>query len=187
MTQLAAGQMISQRELTDIHGAAVRLPNHEHLTHLQFRRFSGCPICNLHLRSFAQRHDELVDADIAEVVLFHSDAETMREYQGALPFSAVADPDRTLYDEFGVGHMTVRAMLSSRTLRASVRGLASERNLRAARGADEDHLGLPADFLIGPTGRILATKYGKYPDDHWSVDEVLRLAGARTRPPSDGD
>jgi len=37
-------------------------------------------------------------------------------------------------------------------------------------------LGLPADFLIGSGGRVLAAKYGKYVDDHWSVDELLDLA-----------
>jgi hypothetical protein len=35
---------------------------------------------------------------------------------------------------------------------------------------------LPADFLIGPGGRVLAAKYGKDVDDHWSVDELLDLA-----------
>jgi hypothetical protein len=35
---------------------------------------------------------------------------------------------------------------------------------------------LPADFLIGPGGRVLAAKYGKYVDDHWLVDELLDLA-----------
>jgi hypothetical protein len=28
------------------------------------RRFAGCPICNLHLREIARRHDELVAAGI---------------------------------------------------------------------------------------------------------------------------
>ena len=63
-------------------------------------------------------------------------------------------------------------------MRAAVRGLASERNLRAARGAGEDHRGQPADFLIARTGEVLVAKYGKFADDHWSVDEVLGLARA---------
>jgi hypothetical protein len=37
-------------------------------------------------------------------------------------------------------------------------------------------LGLPADFLIGPDGRVLAAKYGQHVDDHWSVDQLLRIA-----------
>jgi hypothetical protein len=41
-------------------------------THLQFRRFAGCPICSLHLQSVAARHREIAAAGIREVVLFHS-------------------------------------------------------------------------------------------------------------------
>ena len=37
-------------------------------------------------------------------------------------------------------------------------------------------LGLPADFLIEPDGRLRAAKYGRHASDHWSVDELLRLA-----------
>lgn len=35
------------------------------------------------------------------------------------------------------------------------------------------HLGLPADFLIGSDGRVIACKYGMHADDQWSVDELL--------------
>jgi hypothetical protein len=49
-------------------------------------------------------------------------------------------------------------------------------SLRGAAGRGEEHLGLPADFLIGPDGRVLAARYGKYVDDQWSVDELLDLA-----------
>jgi len=34
--------------------------------------------------------------------VFHSSAETMLEFQGQLPFEAIADPGRKLYGEFGV-------------------------------------------------------------------------------------
>ena len=37
-------------------------------------------------------------------------------------------------------------------------------------------LGLPADFLIAPDGRVMAAKYGEHADDQWSVDEMLALA-----------
>jgi len=36
--------------------SAWRIPEPDGLVHLQFRRFAGCPVCNLHLRSFASRH-----------------------------------------------------------------------------------------------------------------------------------
>jgi AhpC/TSA family len=46
--------------------------------HLQLRRFAGCPICNLHLRSIVTRHDEIRSAGIREVAVFHSRAQSTR-------------------------------------------------------------------------------------------------------------
>ena len=34
-------------------------------------------------------------------------------------------------------------------------------------------LGLPADFLIAPDGRISALKYGHHAFDQWTVEELL--------------
>jgi hypothetical protein len=39
-------------------------------------------------------------------------------------------------------------------------------------------LGLPADFLIEPDGRVREAKYGRHASDHWPVDELIRLARA---------
>jgi hypothetical protein len=37
-------------------------------------------------------------------------------------------------------------------------------------------LGLPAEFLIAPSGQIKAVKYGTHAYDQWSVDELIALA-----------
>src|SRR5260370_10442324 len=39
---------------------------------------------------------------------------------------------------------------------------------------------LPADFLIAPSGRINAVKYGKHAYDQWSVDELLGWSDQRS-------
>jgi peroxiredoxin len=148
----------------------------ERLTHLQFRRYAGCPACNVHLRSIARRYDELLAGGISEVAVFHSRRETMLDFQGELPFAAIADPHKELYADFGVGEMTVLSAFDPRSWRAVYRALTRSPSLRGALGSGEAHMGLPADFLIGAHGVILAAKYGAYVDDHWSVDELLALA-----------
>jgi len=180
VNEVKAEDVLNRRELVDLHGDLVQVPDLRRLVHLQFRRYAGCPVCNLHLRSIALRHDEILAAGIHEVVVFHSSAETMLEFQGGLPFSAIADPEKTLYAEFGVEKMSpigaLMAALSPRSWRAAGRALMRAPNLRGAAGRGEEHLGLPADFLIDPNGRVLAASYGKYVDDQWSVDELLDLA-----------
>jgi peroxiredoxin len=179
MTQLNAGDVLSRHDLATITGQPVQIPDAERLVHLQFRRYAGCPVCNLHLRSFASRHDEVLAARVREVVVFHSRPETMLEFQGQLPFAAVADPERKLYGEFGVENMSPLVAMDPRSWRAAARALSRAPSLRGAAGRGEQHLGQPADFLIGSDGQILAAKYGKRADDHWSVDELLGLARSR--------
>jgi peroxiredoxin len=170
--------------LQTVAGAPVRVPHVERLVHLQFRRFAGCPVCNLHLRSIVNRLDDIEAAGIHEVVVFHSSAEALRPYTADLPLDVVADPQRTLYREFGV-ESSPRALLDPRGWPAIGRAVVRElQAVQRGRPAPPVHpeggrLGLPADFLIAPDGRVLARKHGVHVGDQWSVDELLALVPLR--------
>jgi len=162
-------------------GEPVAVPDPNLLVHLQFRRFAGCPVCNLHLRSIVQRYAEITSAGVREVVVFHSSAAELREHVAGLPFAVVPDPQKRLYREFGV-ESAKRALLSPRAwlpiLRAVarsswalLRGRERPPSLNPAGG----RFGLPADFLIAPDGAVLASKRGEHAYDQWSVDELLDL------------
>jgi hypothetical protein len=173
-------------ELRTVLGKPVTIPDPQHLVHLQFRRFAGCPICNLHLRSIVNRHDEILAAGIHEVVVFHSPADELRPHVEDLPFDAVADPDKRLYVQYGV-ESAPRSLLNPRAWAAIIRGSLSDIGpiLRGKRPGPSrkphgGRLGLPGDFLIDETGQILASKLGEHAYDQWSVDELLNHAQART-------
>jgi peroxiredoxin len=180
--RVAAGDIITSRELTTIRSERIPVPYPGMLTHLQFRRFAGCPLCNLHLRSLARRHGELLAAGVREVAVFHSTAGDMLPFQGELPFAVIADPTRKLYREFGVT-TSPRALLHVKAWAAPLNPRVYPmvlRGLRAGGSPGPRHgdspLGLPADFLIGPGGQVLAAKYGRHANDQWSVDELLQAA-----------
>jgi peroxiredoxin len=180
MPERVAPTQVAERELLSVTGEHIRVPDPDHLVHLQFRRFAGCPICNLHLRSFVRRHDDITAAGIREVVFFHSPADDLRKHTADLPFATVADPDKHYYREFGV-EAGPRA-LGPRAWSAAVRGIALTLTgqLRAPAARQEGgHLGLPADFLVDTTGTVIAAKYGNHADDQWSVDELLAHARKR--------
>lgn len=186
--RLAPGDPVPARELDTIDSARIQLPASELLTHLQFRRFAACPVCNVHLRSVARRHDEILAAGIQEVVVFHSPVEAMLPYQGELPFAAVADPDRHLYTEFGV-ESAPKANLHPRVWTAPLKPqtwsvVASGKRAGGKWGPQgESILGLPADFLLHPDGQVLAVHYGTHAGDQWSVDEILHQASPYRRTP----
>ncbi|MEU5023366.1 peroxiredoxin-like family protein [Streptomyces milbemycinicus] len=185
---LGPGSVVSPRVLAAVSGPSVAVPAPDRLVHLQFRRFAGCPVCNLHLRSVVRRHGEIEAAGVREVVVFHSPAEELLEHTVDLPFAVIADPDKRLYAEFGV-ESAPRSLLSPRAwgpiLRAILRSTWAIVRRRERGPAGRPHggrLGLPADFLIATDGRVIAAKYGEHVYDQWSVDELLELSGRAPRP-----
>jgi peroxiredoxin len=169
-----AGDVVPPTTLMNIHGVEVTIPNAKSkLIHLQFRRFAGCSICNLHLQSIVQRISEIQAAGIQEVVVFHSPKESLLPYQGKFPFDVIGDPEKKLYAQFGVGS-SVFALLDVRAWPAMVRGGSVKDK---PKGEPEGGVtGLPADFLINAEGKIVASHYGRHSYDQWSVDELLALA-----------
>ena len=176
MAVLDVGDEFATLSTENIHGAAIRVPSPDgRVTHLQFRRFAGCPICNLHLQEFVARHEEIARAHVAEVVLFHSPREELLPYQGRFPFDVVGDPDHIFYHRYGV-EKSIRSVLNPRAWPAAMKGVL-RKDKPALRGLPHGGLlGLPADVLVTPGGRVKAVHYGKHSDDHWSVDEMLSLA-----------
>jgi hypothetical protein len=182
-----AGAVITPHRFTSITGEVVDVPDPDLLVHLQFRRFAGCPVCNLHLRSVVRRHDEITAAGIREIVVFHSTTGDLLTYEAELPFAVLADPGKRLYVEFGV-ESTRRTLLDPRAWPSIVRGIARSAVDVVRRGHPSPPLnppggrfGQPADFLIAPDGHVLASHYGSHADDQWSIDELLHLTQTAMR------
>ena len=181
-TRQRVGSMFEPRTLVTLFGDAVSVPNPVERVHLQLRRFAGCPVCDRHLHELARRNAEIEAAGVREVVVFHSTAEELRKYEADLPFSVVPDPNKRLYFELGV-ESGPRALLDPRAwptiARAVLRSagrVVSGRGTLPSLNPGGGRLGLPAEFLIERDGRVLAAHYGEHAGDHWSVDELLRLA-----------
>lgn len=171
-TRIRVGDVVEPLSLPTLAHGLLALPAQGYL-HLQFRRFAGCPICNLHLQSFVRGHDRLVAADITTVVLFHSPPTEMLPYQATLPLPVVADGERAWYRRFGV-ERSLAGMLHPSAMAAAMKGMAlAPFDPRKNDGGVD---GLPADFLIDTRGVVVALKYGAHANDQWSVDDVVSLA-----------
>jgi AhpC/TSA family len=111
LSRFGSNDKVPPRDLTTARGDTIRVPDQARPVHLQFRRYAACPVCNLHLRTFARRHEEIVRAGVIEIAVFHSPPDDLRGHD--LPFALVADPTRVLYREFGV-EKSVRSVLDPR-------------------------------------------------------------------------
>ena len=190
------GDAFPTLELAAASGQLVTVPDPAgDYVHLQLRRFAGCPICNLHLRSIVIRHDEIRSRGIREVVVFHSTAAELAKHEAELPFPLIADPERVLYRRLGVERRP-SSLLSSRALGAAIAGQAAAlRNHGTKRGAlgpvkpTGGRLGLPADFLIAPDGRSPrsntdGTPTTSGPSTNSSITPIPCPPDTRTRPGS---
>src|SRR5205085_1135164 len=151
------------------------------------RRFAGCPICNRHLRPIVTRHDEIPPHAIREVVASHSTPAELPNHEAELPSPLIADPERELYVRPGF-ERRLTPLLTTRALRAAIAGQtaalgnhSTQRTALAPIRPTGGRLGLPADFLITPNGRIAALNYGQHAYDQWTVDELLDHAAAAAR------
>jgi len=166
------GDVLPPTVMKTVTGEAIKIPGAKNLVHLQFRRFVDCPICNTHIAELRRRAREIEAAGITEVIVFHSSPQSIRSYKKDVPFLMVGDPTKALYKSFGVE--TSLGFMSLKAFGAGLRGMA--RGHFALRITGGGPLGLPADLLIAPSGRINAVKYGTDAYDQWSVDELLMLA-----------
>ncbi len=179
--RVTPGQLIPPLALPTLSHGTLELPCGK-LTHLQFRRFAGCPICNLHLRTFAKATDRLAAAGLQLVAFFHSSAETMRPFQGELPFPVVPDLSRTWYELFGVERSLLSWVHPAAQWRAMAGIFTVPNKFFVGEGG---HDGLPADILLDEHNRVVAAKYGAHAADDWSVDDLLSEVakiGARQQP-----
>jgi hypothetical protein len=171
--------VLPARQLAAVSGERVTIPDPGKFVHLQFARFAGCPICNLHTRSFVQRSGDISSAGIREIMVFHSTDKAIRKYEKDLPFTLIADPGKQLYRQFGVTSK-LRGLVHPRMaplwpgfLWNDLRMLVGKQHVFAPLTPKGGLAGLPADFLIARDGTVIAAKYGKYAGDQWSVDELL--------------
>ena len=179
--KLKPGDSVPAIAASTIHGKPARIPNPDaRYVHLQFRRFAGCPVCNFHLHNLSKRHADIEAAGVREVVFFHSSRDEMLKYQAELPFDCVADPSKKFYRQFGV-ETSFFAPLHPAVLWAGFRGVLATRKFY--KKAENGILGLPADFLIDASGKVVAAHYGTHAYDNWDADQVLRLAASRAVDP----
>ena len=140
---------------------------------LMFYRYASCPMCNLRIRDFAQHYPRLHERGLEVVAFFHSPARNIHANAGKrhIPFHLVADPKFKVYQNYRIETSWSRFFLSMFLpsfyvdwIRAMQYGIWG--------GVDWQMGKMPADFLIGPDGRIVKVHYGRDIGDHLPVAEV---------------
>ncbi|HSE64953.1 MAG TPA: peroxiredoxin-like family protein [Thermoanaerobaculia bacterium] len=151
---------------------------------LMFFRYASCPMCNLRLHDFSEVYPRLQARGLSAVAFFHSSARAIKRNAGRRSdaFPLVADPNQEIYRAFGV-ESSWAGLLKSMLLPSFYRDWIRSMRRGFWGGADLEMAKMPADFLVGPDGRLLLVHYGRDIGDHLSLAEI-EMALAELSTPS---
>jgi peroxiredoxin len=172
------------QKLTTIDGTQIDFHHGSGLVHLQLRRFSGCPICNLHLRNLSLNLPKLNLIGVKEVIVFHSPEdviqENIRDVDWTNGFNFIADPKREIYKEMGAESSGWKYLFRMRASTFLIGLKSLPRLLKTKRqGAEGVLTQRPMDLLIdSSSGLIVDSYYGIDSNDQWSYQEIESKAQA---------
>ncbi len=142
---------------------------------LKFYRFASCPICNLHVRDYVGKADELEQAGITTVMVYHSPRNLMEtKIKTEVPFEMVTDRRKAIFGLYGVD-FTWRGMFTLRVWRKYARAMLHGFITRPF-GHEGSMKGHPADFLIDATGIVRYAHYGVDYADSLTADDAIAAA-----------
>lgn len=142
---------------------------------LMFFRYASCPMCNLRLHDFAREYPRLHAGGLSAVAFFHSPARAIKRNAGRKQygFPLVPDPDQKIYSDFAV-ETSWTGFLKSMMLPGFYRDWIRSMRHGFWGGADPQMAKMPADFLVGPDGRLLLVHYGRDIGDHLPLPDIER-------------
>jgi len=164
--KLHAGDAAPNFSVTDINGQPFVLSERRDRPVLvAFLRYSGCPWCNLTLHRLILEFP-LLQKENCDVVAFVRSSESdiqkhIFDRSGLKPpFPVIADPDKTIYKEYGIYRSITPALKAVRDIPAWAKTL-NEHNFVKGGSVNGDYFTVPAAFLItpGPEPTIIRSLY----------------------------
>lgn len=177
--RLALGQVAPSFATLDLAGRPVALHNYRGAyVLLSFYRFAVCPVCNVRMYRLAEQADAYRQRGLYCIACIESSIENAHFYldRVAYPFPLIPDPTGELYDAYGVGS-SVWGVMKGMLLRQRDYREAAHLHLGGwdLRRFDGQFGRMPADFLIGPDGRIRLAYYGHDHGDFLNLADLARL------------
>ena len=142
---------------------------------LSFLRFTGCPICNLHIYELLQRKDDIDKKNLAIIFVFESNSAIIKKYikDENLPFTFISDPEQILYDTYAVEKSWKKLIkwgLTYKGLSDGVKGYLKFNKYSSMKGSSNR---VEAEFLIDENGILEKIQYGEMVGDYMPIYNYL--------------
>ncbi|HLJ80242.1 MAG TPA: peroxiredoxin-like family protein [Ktedonobacterales bacterium] len=186
--RLLIGQMAPDFEVRDLSGRPVALAAYRGAyVLLSFYRFAVCPVCNVRMWQLAQQAPAYQRRGLYFIACVESSEANTHFYLDRVnyPFPLIPALGSGLYRAYGLETSVLgvaKGMLTRQNVyREAARLQLGGWNIRRFDGAFGR---LPADFLIGPDGRVLLAYYGRDHGDFLQPAELDLVLQSRQPAPS---
>ena len=172
--KIQPGQPAKNFSAEDISGNTVALHDFKgKRLMLSFYRYAACPLCNLRVHHLIQRHASFVERNLHPVAVFQSPKESILKYVGkqSIPFPVIADPERMLYQLYGIESSWSGFIKGSLRLASVTSALMKGFFPGKMEGIKSM---VPADFLIGPDLTVQIAYYGGDIGDHLPIENIYQ-------------
>ena len=174
--RLTAGDTAPSFHTEDVFGNVVSLAAYSGKSLLlSFFRNSACAMCNLQVHRLIEHYPDLRRRGLEVVAVFESPKQSVltNVTRQNAPFPIVADPDAALYDLYGVEVSQEKVLAPvDEAWRAGMVQEAAAIGYPLIHEDGSNFFRLPADFLIGPNGKIEAAFYSEAVGEHLSFAQI---------------
>ena len=177
--KLTVGALAPVFATEDVFGRSITLSSFQgQPVLLSFFRNAACALCNLQVHKLIQAYPSLQEAGLSILAVFESPRENVLRHveRQKVPFPLVADPEARLYDLYAVETSPEKVAAAVAEMdKTWMKDLVMEAKnigyeLMHEEGSNFNRL--PAEFLIGGSGRIEAAFYSERPGFHISFQEI---------------
>lgn len=176
--KLIKGETAPSFQIKDIYGNSIDLENYRgKRLLLTFFRNVICPFCNLRIHHLDKISEELGNLKMVFVFESRQDIILKSSFHTSMsPIPLISDPDRALYQRYGVEYSLTKTVLSmfSSNMRSHYR--AAKRLGLDLKADEKPTKSIPADFLIDEQGVIRESYYGKSIKDHIPLERIQQFA-----------
>ncbi len=140
---------------------------------LNFNRYAGCPFCNSYFLQLLHHATEYQEKGLQIISFFQSPQERVFETATTrkVPFPIIADPQREIYDLYGVESSLTGAAKSLREVPTFLKIALAEHIYQGP--IDGDFFLMPANFLIGPPNfTVYLARYAETFADQLPFEEI---------------
>ena len=162
--QQQAGDKAPDFEMVDTSGKTIRLSDYKSTSVLLvFFRYAGCPWCNLAIHRLAMENNMLKKQGCQVIAFVQSDAESIKQnimgrHELKPQFPIIADPDRKIYNQYGVRSSRLAAARSVKHIPEWVHAV-KKHGFKQEKVSGDLFL-VPASFLVASrTQKIVSADY----------------------------